>query len=212
MNVHAHTVYTGRSTNWPTIVLTTALVVPLLVMAVTGDGSWTAVGLLIPLGVVVAAVVVNLLTATSVRATAGPSGVTVNLGVFGWPRFRYPLERIQHAEAITIPASQWAWGLFWSPRKGLMLTLRTGPALRLVADQRPQGHHQHAASRSRRRRDSRRSRVVRASSRSRRHRSAAGRRRAAPSGRARRQTPDARPVDPDGRDSPRAEFTRRDPH
>lgn len=132
MTVHARTVYTGRSTNWPMIVLTTALVVPLLVMAGAGGGSWTAAGLLIPLSVALAAVVVNLITATSVRASAGPRGVTVNLGVFGWPRFRYPLERIQHAEAITIPASQWAWGLFWSPRKGLMITLRTGPALRLV--------------------------------------------------------------------------------
>lgn len=132
MNARPHTVYTGRSTNWPAIILTTALVVPLAVMAVAGEGSWTAIGLLIPLGIVVATAIVNLLTATSVRATAGPNGVTINFGVFGWPRFRYPIQRIQLAEAITIPSSQWAWGIYWSPRRGLMLTLRTGPALRLI--------------------------------------------------------------------------------
>jgi hypothetical protein len=55
----------------------------------------------------------------------------VHFGVFGWPRFRYPISRIQHAEAIEIPSSRWACGIYWSPRRGLMLTLRTGPALRL---------------------------------------------------------------------------------
>jgi hypothetical protein len=132
MNAQPHTVYTGRSTNWPMIVLSTALLVPLVVMALGSEGSWTAAEFLVPVAVVVAIVVANLLAATSVRATAGPNGVTVNFGVFGLPRFRYPAERIQHAEAITIPSSQSAWGVYWSPRKGLMLTLRTGPALRLV--------------------------------------------------------------------------------
>jgi hypothetical protein len=131
MTTRPHTVYTGRVTNWPAIVLSTALAVPLVVMAVTGDGSWTELGLLIPLIVIVAAIVVNLVTASSVRASAGPKGVVVNFGVLGWPRFRYPTERIEHAEAITLPSTQWTWGLYWSPRKGLMLTLRNGPALRL---------------------------------------------------------------------------------
>jgi hypothetical protein len=132
MNARPHTVYTGRSTNWPAIVLSTALVVPLIVLGLGSEGSWTALGFLIPMAVVVVTVVVNLVTASSVRATAGPKGVIVNFGVFGWPRFRYPIERIQHAEAIEIPSTQWAWGIYWSPRRGLMLTLRTGQALRLI--------------------------------------------------------------------------------
>jgi hypothetical protein len=127
-----HTIYTGRSTNWPLIWLSTALVVPLLVMANGSDGSWTSVDIVIPLAVIVAAMSINVVTASSVRATAGANGVTVHFGVFGWPRFRYPISRIQHAEAIEIPSSRWACGIYWSPRRGLMLTLRTGPALRLI--------------------------------------------------------------------------------
>jgi hypothetical protein len=132
MNVHPHTVYTGRSTNWLAIGLSTALVIPFIALGVGSNGSWTDLGFLIPMLMVVAVVVVNLLTASSVRATAGPKGVIVNFGVFGWPRFRYPLGRIQHAEAITIPPNCWSWGIYWSPRRGLMLTLRSGVALRLI--------------------------------------------------------------------------------
>lgn len=127
-----HTIYTGRSTNWPAIWLSTALVVPLLVMAKGSDGSWTSLGIVVPLVVIVAAALINLLTASSGRAIAGANGVTVHFGVFGWPRFRYPHRRIRHADAIEIPSSRLAWGIWWSPRRGLMLTLRTGPALRLT--------------------------------------------------------------------------------
>jgi hypothetical protein len=117
-----HTIYSGRSTNWPMIWLSTALLVPLVVMGKASRGSWTAAGFAIPLLVAIAAAVVNLLTATSVRTTAGPKGVSVHFGVFGWPRFRYPMKRIEQAEAIEVPSSQWAWGMYWAPRRGLMLT------------------------------------------------------------------------------------------
>ena len=132
MKVRPHTVYTGRSTNWLAIGLSTALAVPFVALGVGSNGSWTAPGYLIPMLLVFAVFIVNLLTASSVRSTAGPNGVIVNFGVFGWPRFRYPLERIQHAEAITIPPNLWSWGIYWSPRRGLMLTLRKGAALRLT--------------------------------------------------------------------------------
>jgi hypothetical protein len=131
-NTDVHTIYSGRSTNWPMIWLSTALLIPLVAMAKGSNGSWTAAGFAIPLLVAIAAAVVNLLTATSVRTTAGPNGVAVHFGVFGWPRFRYPMQSVQQAEAVEIPSSQWAWGMYWSPRRGLMLTLRTGPALRLT--------------------------------------------------------------------------------
>jgi hypothetical protein len=131
-NTDVHTVYSGRSTNWPMIWLSTALLIPFVALAKESKGSWTAAGFAVPLLIAVTAAVANLLTATSVRTTAGPNGVTVHFGVVGWPRFRYPMQRIQHAEAVEIPSSHWAWGMYWSPRRGLMLTLRTGPALRLT--------------------------------------------------------------------------------
>jgi len=127
-------VYSGRSTNWLMIALSTALLVPFLWFAADSKGSWTSLGLLLPLLVVLAAAAAaaNLLTATSVRTTAGPNGITVHFGVVGWPRFRYPLSRIAVAEAITVPSAWWSWGIYWSPRRGLMLTLCAGPALRLT--------------------------------------------------------------------------------
>jgi hypothetical protein len=131
-NIDVHTLNSGRSTNWPMIWLSTALLVPLVAMAKGSNGWWTAAGVALPLLVAIAAAMVNLLTATSVRTTAGPNGVTVHFGVFGWPRFRYSIQRIQHVEAVEIPSSQWAWGMYWSPRRGLMLTIRTGPALRVM--------------------------------------------------------------------------------
>ena len=82
-----HTIYSGRSTNWPMICLSIALVLPLVALAKGSNGSWSAVGFLIPLLVVVAAAAANLLTATSLRTTAGPNGITVHCGALGWPRF-----------------------------------------------------------------------------------------------------------------------------
>jgi hypothetical protein len=127
-----HTVYTGRSTNWPMIWLSTALLVPFVAMSKGSDASWTDAGQFIPLMVVFIAAAINLLTATSVRTVAGPNGVTVYFGVVGRPRFRYPIDRIRHAEAVQLRSSIWTWGIYWAPRRGLMLTLRTGAALRLV--------------------------------------------------------------------------------
>ena len=129
-----HTYYSGRATNWPALAISTALAVPLVATAVTADGTWRTPGIVVPLVVVTLTVLVNVVTASSVRAIAGPHGVTVHFGVFGWPRFHYPAARIRRAEAVDIPSSQWAWGIYWSPRRGLMLTLRTGPALRLTLD------------------------------------------------------------------------------
>ncbi len=127
-----HSVYSGRSTNWPMIWLAGALAVPFIAMGMTSKGSFWAPGFVIPAGIVLVALLVTLLTAASVRTTAGPNGVTVHFGTFGWPRFRYPIARIAEATAIVVTWSQWGWGIYWSPRRGLMLTLRTGPALRLV--------------------------------------------------------------------------------
>ena len=133
MTTTATHVITSRATSWLAVLLSAVLVVPLFVMGAGSKGSWTAPDFAVPVGIALVAVLINVVAATSVRTFAGPNGVTVHCGVFGWPRFHYPLERIAHAEATNIAA--WraaAWGAYWSPRQGLMLTLRPGPALALT--------------------------------------------------------------------------------
>lgn len=126
------TVVTGRVTNWPMIWTTTAVLVPLLALAGPSRGDWREPAFLLPVTVAVAAVAVNVLTLSSLRTSAGPQGVTVHFGVLGWPRFRYPVARIRSVRATRVTSSQWAWGLTWSPRRGLVLALRNGPAIQLV--------------------------------------------------------------------------------
>jgi hypothetical protein len=124
--------YAGRSTNWPTIWLSIGLMVPLVVMGGASKGAWTSGGFVVPVAGIASVALVNVLTASSVRTTAGTNGVRVHFGVFGWPHFRYSMSRIRHAEAIEIPPSLLAWGIWWSRRFGLMLALRSGPALCLT--------------------------------------------------------------------------------
>ncbi|MGK2949334.1 MAG: hypothetical protein ACSLFP_12210 [Acidimicrobiales bacterium] len=127
------TLYSGRATNWVALGLTTALALPLLLMAGPWSrDSWTAPSFVIPLVIAAAAVVGNLMTLSSLRTLVGANGVSIHFGVFGWPRYRYPLDRIRSIEAVEVPRSWWAWGISWSPRRGLMLTIRNGPALRLT--------------------------------------------------------------------------------
>jgi hypothetical protein len=130
---HISTLYSGRATNWVALGVTTALTVPLLLMA--GPWSkepWTALAFAVPLAIAALAALANLLTLCSIRTLAGPNGVSIYFGAFGWPRFHYPLAEIQKVEAVLIPNSWWAWGVTWSPRRGLVLTVRNGPALQLT--------------------------------------------------------------------------------
>jgi hypothetical protein len=121
------TVYSTRATNWPLLLLTVAVAVPLVAMSrASGLGLW------LPALVVAATVAVNLLTTSSLRVTVGRQGVIVRFGPFGRPRFGYPLERIARAEAVTLSPWSAAWGILWTARDGLRLTLRSGPALRLT--------------------------------------------------------------------------------
>ena len=129
--VGTRTVSTGRMTNWPMIWVTTAAVVPLIAMSGASGDDWHQPAFLVPVALTFLAVVVNLLTLSSIRIAAGPHGVSVHFGVFGWPRFRYPVSRISRVEATRVTSAYWSWGMNWSPRKGLMLTLRNGPAIRL---------------------------------------------------------------------------------
>ena len=123
-----HSVYTGRDTNWPRVVLSVALVVPLLAlsnMSVDDRGD-----LVIPL-LIGAGVLLEVLTGSSVRTAAGPHGVTVRFGVLGLPRCTYRLAQIAHAEVIDLSAWSVVYGFWWTPRR-TCCTVRSGPTLRLT--------------------------------------------------------------------------------
>lgn len=126
-------VVTDRTTNWPMIWVTSAVIVPLLAMAAPSRAELTAPAFLVPVAIAVLAIVVNVVTLSSLRTTAGPRGVTAHFGVFGWPRFRYPIASISQVVTTDVkPSSQLAWGLTWSPRRGLTLALRNGRAVKLT--------------------------------------------------------------------------------
>ena len=116
--------YTGRVTNWPMVVLSIALVVPLLMLG-------NSPVLVIPLLVVAAGALVNLLTAGSIRTAAGPNGVSVRFGVLGWPRGTYRIAQIERAEVVDLPVWSVVYGFWWTPRR-TSCTVRSGPTLRLT--------------------------------------------------------------------------------
>jgi hypothetical protein len=124
-----HSVYTGRVTNWPMVVLSVALVVALLALSnmSAGDRAEFVVVLLVA-GV---GVLLEVLTASSVRTAAGPNGVTVRFGLLGLPRCTYRLAQIAHAEVIDLPAWSVVYGFWWTPRR-TCCTVRSGPTLRLT--------------------------------------------------------------------------------
>jgi hypothetical protein len=122
-------IYTGRATNWPMVAVSAAVMVPLLIMGGSSDGSWY--GIALPMLLVAAVVAVNVLTASSIRTTAGPGGVTIRFGVIGWPRCSYPLDQIDHAEVIDLSSLHVAYGFWWTPRR-TCCTVRSGPTLRLT--------------------------------------------------------------------------------
>jgi hypothetical protein len=124
-----YSIYTGRATNWPMVVLSSALVVPLLVLGHAGAGSWRSLAL--PFLLAAAGVLVNVLTASSVRTAAGPNGVSVRFGLLGWPRWTYRIEQIEQAEVVNLPPWSVAYGFWWTPRRTCS-TVRSGPTLRLT--------------------------------------------------------------------------------
>ncbi len=122
-------IYTGRVTNWPMVVASSLLVVPVLVLGWGSGGSWT--GLAVPLALVAIGILLEVATGSSVRAAAGPNGVTVWWGLTGWPRLSYGLDDIVGAEVIDLRWWFVSWGLWWTPRR-TCCTVRRGPTLRLA--------------------------------------------------------------------------------
>ncbi len=124
-------VYSGRTTNWPVIAAAVAGGLALALFGRPWAGPWP--GMLGPIAIALVALVVGLVTSTSLRVTTGPRGLQVRFGVFGWPRFAYPRERISGAEIVTVSTWRtWNVGVNWTPRGGWTFFLRSGPALRLT--------------------------------------------------------------------------------
>lgn len=118
-----HAVYTGRATNWPAVVLTLVLLVPLALAARSQPGAWL-------LGLFAVGILGELATA-SVRTAAGPNGVTIRFGWFGWPRFTCSTTDIVTAEVIDLPFWAVTFGFWWTPGR-TCCTVRSGPTLRLI--------------------------------------------------------------------------------
>ncbi|GAA3855062.1 hypothetical protein GCM10022243_20630 [Saccharothrix violaceirubra] len=130
-----YSIYTGRVTNWPlVVVLGTALLVPLLLLGTLSRGDrLDPAGPAIPLAVAAGALLVLVLTGLNVRTAAGPNGITVRCGVLGRPRRTYRLADVDRAEVIDLKPtlSRVSFGYWWTPRR-TFYTVRTGPALRLT--------------------------------------------------------------------------------
>jgi hypothetical protein len=125
-----HAVYTGRATNWPMVLLSSATAA-LFVASPRADPRALPAEVATVFALVLAGIVINLLTATSVRTAVGPNGVAVRFGVFGWPRATYQVADIRHAEVIDLPWWAVAFGFWWTPRR-TCCTVRRGPTLRLT--------------------------------------------------------------------------------
>jgi hypothetical protein len=122
------TAYTGRATNWPSVIVSGLLLVPLIGLAASSGSvpetvvAFTVIALVGLLGEVV--------TASDVRASCGPHGVSIHWGVLGWPRAKYPLAAIANASVVDVPWWAVSYGFWWTPGR-TVCTVRTGPALRL---------------------------------------------------------------------------------
>ena len=124
-------VYSSHTTNWPVVVLSVALAVPLVALAQANAGASALERMAPSVVALVLVVAVDALTATSLRVTIGQGGVVARFGTLRFPRFRYPVASIAAARATTI--RPWATpGIFWTHRDGLRLALRSGPAVRLT--------------------------------------------------------------------------------
>ncbi|WP_197350646.1 hypothetical protein [Streptomyces bathyalis] len=124
-----YSIYTGRVTNWPMVVLSVVPMAPLLVMGGSSNENWR--GFVVPLLVAAAVGLVNALTGSSVRTAAGPNGISVRFGPLGWPRCTYGLEQVERAEVIDLHPWYVAFGFWWTPRR-TYCTVRSGPTLQLT--------------------------------------------------------------------------------
>ena len=129
-------VYSGRTTNWPVIAAAVAGGLALALFGRPWAGPWP--GMLGPIAIALVALVVGLVTSTSLRVTTGPRGLQVRCGVFGWPRFAYPRERISgsgNRDGVDLANMELGSQLDATRRLDLRPALRPGAAI--DAHQRP---------------------------------------------------------------------------
>lgn len=126
-----YAVYTGRTTSWPMVAATGASALLVVLMGKGADSSWGDLAFVVPLILVAIGVLAEALTGSSVRATAGPNGLTIHWGLLGWPQCTYRLDQIERAEVIDLPWWRVSYGLWWTPRR-TNCTVRRGPTLRLT--------------------------------------------------------------------------------
>jgi hypothetical protein len=124
-------VYSSHSTNWPVLAVTAVLAVPIAGLSRPPEGGPPLSEWAPSLVVLILLVVLGVTTATSLRVTIGPAGVTARFGALRLPRFNYPVATIASARPGDI--RPWATpGIYWTHHDGLRLALRSGPALRLT--------------------------------------------------------------------------------
>lgn len=124
-------VYTGQITNWALAASTCVGAVPVVVMGIQSSGSRGEPAFVMPLLLVAIGVLANVLTASSVRVTAGPNGFTTRWGLVGWPRCTYRIDEIELAEVVDVPWRRVSCGFWWTPKR-TSCTIRSGPAVRLL--------------------------------------------------------------------------------
>lgn len=124
------TVYTGRTTSWPMVIATSGAAVLLIVGGATGEDGGGGV-LAVTLALVLIGILANVLTSSSVRASAGPNGFDIRWGLVGWPHLAYELDEIAGAEVIDIPWYRVTYGVWWTPKR-TSCTVRSGPTVRLT--------------------------------------------------------------------------------
>ena len=92
-----YAVYTGRTTSWPMVAATSAGALLIVLMGKDSLGAWGDPVFILPLILVAVGVLAEVVTGSSVRATAGPNGFTIRWGLIGWPRCTYRLDEIERA-------------------------------------------------------------------------------------------------------------------
>lgn len=123
----AASVYTCRVTNWAMLVLS----IPVVTLWTYISVSDPELNNLLSTAVWIIVLVTAMMLSTQ-RISAGPIGLTVNFGPFGFPRVTLARTAIAHAEIIDLPGGPWSTtGVTWRPKYGWLLALNTGPALRL---------------------------------------------------------------------------------
>ena len=126
-----HAVYTGRTTSWPMVASTSVGVLLMAFMSRSAETSFRDLVFVVPLLLIVIGVLANVLTSSSVRATAGPNGFTIRWGLVGWPRCTYRLDEIASADVVDVPWWRVTYGLWWTPKR-TSCTVRSGQTVRLL--------------------------------------------------------------------------------